>query len=63
VLVIGRDPAQHETIVRRTLVGGAGRRVQGLLAKLGITRSCVFINTYLHSVMAASRPRYAKTSG
>ena len=50
VLVIGQDPAQHETIVRRILVGEAGRRVQGLLAKLGITRSHVFINTYVYSV-------------
>jgi CO/xanthine dehydrogenase Mo-binding subunit len=50
VLVIGQDPAQHETIVRRILVGEAGRRVQGLLAKLGIHRSAVFINTYLYSV-------------
>lgn len=50
VLVIGQDPAQHETVVRRILVGEAGRRVQGLLAKLGITRSYVFINTYLYSV-------------
>jgi hypothetical protein len=50
VLVIGQDPAQHETVVRRILVGEAGRRVQGLLAKLGITRSYVFVNTYLYSV-------------
>ena len=41
VLVIGQDPAQHETIVRRILVGEAGRRLQGLLAKLGITQSYV----------------------
>src|SRR5437016_6156336 len=27
VLIIGQDPAQHETIVRRCLVGEAGRRV------------------------------------
>ena len=50
VLVIGQDPAQHETIVRRILVGEAGRRVQGLLAKLGIVHRYVFINTYLYSV-------------
>jgi hypothetical protein len=50
VLVIGQDPAQHETIVRRILVGEAGRRVQGLLAKLGVTRSYVCINTWLYSV-------------
>ncbi|MEJ8825718.1 uracil-DNA glycosylase family protein [Variovorax humicola] len=50
VLVVGQDPAQHETIVRRILVGEAGRRVQGLLAKLGFTTSYAFINTYLYSV-------------
>ena len=50
VLVIGQDPAQHETIVRRILVGEAGRRLQGLLAKLGVTRSHVCINTWLYSV-------------
>ncbi len=50
VLVIGQDPAQHETIVRRILVGEAGRRVQGFLAKLGITRSHVLVNTFLYSV-------------
>jgi uracil-DNA glycosylase len=50
VLIIGQDPAQHESIVRRILVGEAGRRVQGLLAKLGITISYVLINTYLYSV-------------
>jgi hypothetical protein len=50
VLVIGQDPAQHETVVRRILVGEAGRRTQGFLAKLGITRSYVMINTFLYSV-------------
>jgi uracil-DNA glycosylase len=50
VLVIGQDPAQHETIVRRVLVGEAGRRVQGLLAKLGIRTRYAIVNTYLYSV-------------
>jgi uracil-DNA glycosylase len=50
VVVIGQDPAQHETIVRRILVGEAGRRLQGFLAKLGITRSYVLLNTFLYSV-------------
>jgi uracil-DNA glycosylase len=39
LLVIGQDPAQHETILRSILVGEAGRRVQGFMAKLGITKS------------------------
>ncbi|MFN7020128.1 MAG: amidohydrolase family protein [Phycisphaerales bacterium] len=50
VLVIGQDPAQHEGICRRILVGAAGQRVQGYLAKLGITRSYVMVNTFLYSV-------------
>jgi len=50
VLVIGQDPAAQESIARRILVGGAGHRLQGLLAKLGLTRSYVMINTYLFSV-------------
>jgi hypothetical protein len=39
VLVIGQDPAADENVARRILVGDAGRRVQGLLTKLGLTRS------------------------
>lgn len=50
VLVIGQDPAAHETVARRILIGTAGHRVQGLLAKLGIDRSYTLINTYLYSV-------------
>ena len=60
VLVIGQDPAQHETVVRRILVGEAGRRVQGFLAKLGITRSYVFINTYLYSVYGSVKAKTRK---
>jgi hypothetical protein len=50
VLVIGQDPAQSETIVRRILVGTAGHRAQGLLFKLGIDRSYTLVNTFLYSV-------------
>ncbi|WP_227422285.1 uracil-DNA glycosylase family protein [Pengzhenrongella sicca] len=50
ILVIGQDPAAHEAIARRILVGEAGQRAQGLLARLGITRSYVFINAFLYSV-------------
>jgi len=50
VLVIGQDPAQHEAIARRALVGAAGHRLQGFLAKLGIDRSYVLVNTFLYSV-------------
>ena len=57
VLVIGQDPAQHETVIRRILVGEAGRRVQGFLAKLGIIRSYVYINTYLYSVYGSVKAK------
>jgi uracil-DNA glycosylase len=50
VLVIGQDPGAHEAIVRRILVGEAGQRVQGFLAKLGIETSYVMVNAFLYSV-------------
>jgi uracil DNA glycosylase superfamily protein len=54
VLVIGQDPAAHEAIARRILVGEAGQRAQGLLARLGIDRSYVFVNTFLYSVFGGA---------
>lgn len=54
VLVLGQDPAAHETITRRILVGEAGQRVQGLLARTGITTSYTMINTFLYSVYGQS---------
>ena len=56
LLVIGQDPAQSETVVRRILVGEAGHRTQGLMAKLGFERSYLLINTFLYSV-------YGQTGG
>jgi hypothetical protein len=50
VLVIGQDPAASEAITRRILVGEAGHRVQGFLAKLGVRHSYVMVNTFLYSV-------------
>jgi uracil-DNA glycosylase len=37
-------------VTRRILVGVAGQRTQGLLARLGLTRSYVMVNTFLYSV-------------
>jgi hypothetical protein len=54
VLILGQDPATHESITRRILVGEAGQRVQGLLARLGVTTSYVMINTFLFSVYGQS---------
>lgn len=50
ILVLGQDPGQHESIARRILVGEAGQRVQGFLAKLGVDSSYVMLNTFLYSV-------------
>lgn len=50
VLVIGQDPASHEAILRRILVGRAGRRLQGFLAKLGVERRYVMVNVFAYSV-------------
>ena len=56
VLVIGQDPSAHESVARRILVGEAGQRAQGFLAKLGIDRSYVMVNAFLYSV-------YGQTGG
>jgi hypothetical protein len=56
LLVIGQDPAQSETVVRRILVGEAGHRTQGLIAKLGFDHSYLLVNTFLYSV-------YGQTGG
>jgi hypothetical protein len=58
VLCIGQDPGQHENLLRRILVGEAGRRVQGFLKKLGITRSYVMINALLYSVYGSGGAKY-----
>jgi uracil-DNA glycosylase len=55
VLVIGQDPAQHEAIARRAMVGEAGQRVQAFLAKLGIERSYLIVNAFLYSVYGQGR--------
>lgn len=54
VLVLGQDPGQHESIARRILVGEAGQRVQGFLAKLGVERGYAMVNAFLYSVYGQS---------
>src|SRR4051812_7740310 len=58
VLVLGQDPAAHETIARRILIGEAGQRVQGLLARVGIDTSYVMVNTFLYSVYGHGGERH-----
>jgi uracil-DNA glycosylase len=46
VLCIASDPGATERIAGRTLIGDAGQRTQGFLAKIGLTRSYLCLNAY-----------------
>src|SRR5262249_15921510 len=48
--MIGQDPGADENVARRVMVGTAGQRLQGYLAKLGITHSYVIVNSVLYSI-------------
>jgi hypothetical protein len=50
VLCIASDPGPTERIANRTLVGDAGQRVQGFLAKLGLTRSYLCVNAFPYAL-------------
>jgi uracil-DNA glycosylase len=59
VLCIASDPGATERIAGRTLVGDAGQRVQGFLAKLGITRSYLCLNAFAYGLF----PSHAAQAG
>ena len=50
LLVLGQDPSTNEILAHRVFVGRSGQRVQGFLARLGLTRSYVLFNAFLFSV-------------
>src|SRR5437763_13111043 len=50
LLCIASDPGATERIAGRTLVGNAGQRVQGFLAKLGLTKSYVCLNAFPYAL-------------
>ena len=50
VLCVASDPGPTERIAGRSLVGNAGQRVQGLLAKLGLTRSYLCLNAWVYAL-------------
>lgn len=56
VLVLGMVPTQMEIIVRRILVGSGGQRIGGFLARLGITRSYVMVNTFIYAIANSKAP-------
>jgi hypothetical protein len=50
LLCVASDPGPTERICGRSLIGNAGQRVQGFLAKLGITKSYVLLNAWAYAV-------------
>jgi len=50
VLVIGQEGAQDESLSHRSFTGGTGARMQHLLTHLGVTRSYVFMNTFVYPI-------------
>jgi hypothetical protein len=50
VLCIASDPGPTERVANRTLVGDAGQRVQGFLAKLGLTHSYLLVNAFPYAL-------------
>lgn len=50
LLCIASDPGPTERIAGRTLVGNAGQRVQGLLAKVGLTHSYLCLNAWAYAL-------------
>lgn len=50
LLVVGQDPSVNEILAQRVFVGQSGQRLQGFLAKLGLVRSYVMLNTFLYSI-------------
>jgi len=56
VLVLGMVPTQLELLTRRILMGDAGQRVQGFLAKLGLVRSYVMINIFIYGIANSKAP-------
>ena len=50
VLVIGQEGAQDESLSHRSFTGGTGGRMQHVLNHLGITRSYLFLNTFVYPI-------------
>jgi len=50
VLVIGQEGAQDESLSHRSFTGGTGARMQFLLNHVGITRSYLFLNTFVYPI-------------
>jgi hypothetical protein len=49
-LTIGQEGAQDESLSHRAFTGGTGARIQHFLHYLGITRSYLFLNTFVYTI-------------
>lgn len=50
VVVIGQEGAQDESLAHRSFTGGTGARMQHFLNYIGITRSYLFLNTFVYPI-------------
>lgn len=50
LLCVASDPGPTERVAGRSLVGDSGQKVQGFLAKLGLTRSYVCLNAFVYAL-------------
>jgi uracil-DNA glycosylase len=50
VLVVGQEGAQDESLTHRSFTGETGGRIQYVLNHLGITRSYLFLNTFVYPI-------------
>jgi len=50
LLIVGQDPATDEILAQRAFVDRSGQRLQGLLQKIGISRSYTMLNTFLYGI-------------
>jgi uracil-DNA glycosylase len=50
VMIIGQEGAQDESLAHRSFIGGTGSRMQHVLNHLGITRSYLFLNTFVYPI-------------
>ncbi len=50
VLVIGQEGGQDEALSHRSFTGSSGSRMQHFLNHIGITKSYLFLNTFVYSI-------------
>ncbi len=56
LMIIGSDPGPTECLpyVRRGFIGDSGQRVQGLLTKIGLTKSYVTMNSFAYALFPSA---------